>query len=257
MPILKPYFTFGDRSSLDLALGIENKDIYSGAADEVDTLTLPGRDGYYLDSKNRAENTEIIYETFLKAETPDELLTRTTELKRWLLSSPGQYRRLEDTYDPDHYRMAAVLGGLNITPAGKRFTRQDITFSCDPYRYRKSGEQPITFESTLTLQNDTGFTALPQLLITVKKSSGGLCFVTVRIDYELSLGLSPYAQTLEPEKSGTLSIDSTEQEATLSAGNLYYLCPAAFPVLHPGVNTITVSGSGITSCRLIPNWREL
>lgn len=254
MPILKPYFSFGDRTSLDLRLSIESKDIFDGAADEVDTLSLPGRDGAFLDSKSRSENTEITYETFLKAEHPDELPLMTTELKRWLLSSPGQYRRLEDTYDPDHYRMAAVLGGLSIEQAGRRFTRQSVTFSCHPYRYRKSGEHPFSFESGLTLQNDTGFTALPTFQIKVTASSNA--FVTFRIDYDLSLGLSPYTQSFDTPTGGTLTLDSETCECTLNSGNLLYLAPERFPKLHPGKNTITVTGYGITARTLTPHWRE-
>lgn len=253
--ILKPFFCFGSRSSKELGLSIESKQIYTGGTAEIDELLLPGRDGSYLDHKNRRNNTEVVYETYLKAERPEELLRMTTEVNRWLLSQPGQYRRLEDTYDPDHYRKAAITESLEIEQVTKRFARQSVVFTCLPYRYRKSGEHPISFDKTIVLQNDTGFPALPALEIEVTASQ--YSFVTVRIDYDLADGASPYAQTWETKTGGTLLLDSEAQEARLTSGAVLYLQAERFPTLRPGENTITVSGSGITGCQITPHWREL
>lgn len=255
MPILKPYFTFGSRSGKALGLSIERKQIYTAGTAEIDTLSLPGQDGSYLDYQNRRNNTEVVYETYLKAEHPQDLLRMTTELNRWLLSSPGQYRRLEDTYDPDHYRMAAIVDGIDIEQVTPRFTRQNVVFTCLPYRYRKSGEHPISFENTLVLQNDTGFSALP--LLEVEVTAGQYSMVTVRVDYDLTAGSSPYAQTWETPTGGAFLLDTQAQEATLTNSTVLFLQAERFPLLLPGKNTVTVSGSGITGCKLTPHWREL
>lgn len=251
MSILKPFFVFGGVSSKSMCLTIEDKDILSGAEADVTEYEIPGRDGTVFESNGRYNNIEIAYETYLKVAEQEDLPRFTGELKRWLLSGPGEYRRLEDTYDPDHYRIATVQGGLKIEQAGRRFTRQSILFSCKPFRYRKSGERKIKIGDGLTLQNDTGFTARPKIEINMQGSG----LVLIRVEGESG---TPYATSIETTGAQRLILDSASEEA-LQSGNTTtsYIPLDTFPELRPGKNRIIISGAKITSAQITPCWREL
>ena len=56
------------------------------------------------------DNARVSYETFLKVAEPWDFPQWTGAVKGWLLGKPGQYLRLEDDYDLDHYRLAAYNG---------------------------------------------------------------------------------------------------------------------------------------------------
>ena len=93
------------------------------------------------------DNARVSYETFLKVAEPWDFPQWTGAVKGWLLGKPGQYLRLEDDYDLDHYRLAAYTSGLDWTQDWKRFARATIEFSCKPYRYLKSGEEQVSAQA--------------------------------------------------------------------------------------------------------------
>lgn len=251
MGILKPFFVFGGVSSKSMSITIEEKDILSGAEADVTEYEIPGRDGTVFERNGRYRNIEIIYETYLKVAEKEDLPRFAGELKRWLLSRPGEYRRLEDTYDPDHYRMAAVQGGVKIEPAGRKFTRQSIMFSCKPFRYRKSGERKLAIGNGLILQNDTGFAALPKIEINTQ----GAGLVSLHMESESG---TPYTASFEIAGARHLLLDSESKEAVQSDSEAtVYLPVDSFPELQPGRNSITISGANITSAQIVPCWREL
>lgn len=251
MSVLKSFFTFGGVSSKDLSLTIEEKDILNCAEADVNGYEIPGRDGVVFESNRRYRNVEITYETYLKVSEKEDLARFTGDIKRWLLSRPGAYRRLEDTYDPDHYRMAAVVGPLEIEESGERFTRQSITFTCKPFRYRKAGEMKIIIGNGITLQNDTGFDALPLFEITMKNSG------TVTISVESESG-ARYEETITAKSASRITVDSEIGEAEQSRTEaVLFFTLDNFPRLLPGKNTITVTGANVASAQITPRWREL
>ena len=82
-----------------------------------------------------------------------------------LLSDPG-YHRLEDSYHPDIYRMAALTKiekpGLHQLNRDGAFT---LSFDCRPQSFLKIGETPIEFTADGTVWNPTPFASRPLLRI--------------------------------------------------------------------------------------------
>ena len=59
----------------------------------------------------------------------------------FLLKEPG-YHRLEDSYHPDYYRMAVLDKEISPELGFQNYSGSfDLTFSCMPQQYLKSGER--------------------------------------------------------------------------------------------------------------------
>ena len=263
MAILNSFY-FDGISSWEQGLVIESKSILNGPEPRLQEWEVPGRDGAeYLFEGYR--NVEVSYTTFLKACREEELPQRAGALKAWLLGKPGEYLRLEDVYDPDHYRLASYGGGLDFENHWKLFARQTAAFSCKPYRYLRAGENRLSSQMDssgrrhlLTAFNPTGFASLPVVELYLGESfSGGA--VDLQGEYEDG---SVYEQTLTgiPVRLlGTvLYLDCERQLIRDSLGELVQSGELEeFPTLLPGKTQLTVSGSGLSGFGVVPRWREL
>ena len=167
-----------------------------------------------------------------------EIVRAARAVAEWL-EAPVGYQRLEDSYEPDVYRMAFYEGGQDIESILNRFGRATITFNCKPQRYLKSGESAKTFTEAGTLTNITKMDALP--LITVHGTGAGT--VTVN-DTTVSISdIDTY-----------IVLDSELMDAYKWAVNKNpYVSATDFPVLKAGVNNISFTG-GVTSLEIIPRW---
>ena len=255
------YFSFNEVTSRDYNLVIESKSILNGPEPDLQEHEIPGRDGTVFISNNRRRNVDVSYTTFLRVPIQEDIQPYVTSIKNWLLAKPGQYLRLEDTYDLEHYRLATYRQGLDFEHIWRWYTRQTATFSCKPYRYLRTGDDSLTSSGDpLTVYNPTGFTALPQLTI----------YFGARLDdsYTIKIqdedGDAYYQQTITGVPASlsylNLIIDSQNQEIRDSTGALV---PTAdvdlFPYLKPGTSTISVTPDALSQTRFAftPHWREL
>ena len=201
------------------------------------TVQVAGRNGDLLFVDGSFENYVQEYEVFISAERRG-LVALARDVATWL-ESPAGYQRLEDSYEPDVYRMAYYDGENDIESILNRFGRATISFHCKPQRFLKSGEQPKTFTASGTLVNATRFDALP--LIKVNGSGTG------------ALTINSTAVTLS-DIDGYVMLDSDVQDAYKGAVNKNATITAAeFPRLTAGTNTIAFSG-GISSVEITPRW---
>lgn len=256
MAILNSFY-FDGISSRERGLVIESKSVLNGPEPRLQEWDVPGRDGtaYLFEGY---QNVEVSYTTFLKACREEELPQRAGALKAWLQGKPGEYLRLEDDYDPDHYRLATYGGGLDFDSRWKLFARQTATFSCKPYRYLRAGEHRLSSRgNTLTVFNPTEFEALPVMELYLGENFSG--DVVLQAEYEDG---SVYEQTLTgiPARlAGTvLYLDCERQLIRDSLGELVQSGELEeFPTLLPGKTQLTVSGSGLSGFGVVPRWREL
>lgn len=117
---------------------------------EFTVKSVPGRNGDIIIDKERFSNINISYSCYIS----DNFKNNFSALKSFLLSKKG-YCRLEDTYDPDHYRegyyAASIEPDLTADYKGGKF---ELTFNCKPQRFLKSGEYAVSFEAG---PSETGF----------------------------------------------------------------------------------------------------
>ena len=164
-------------------------------------------------------------------------------IKQWLLGSCGA-NRLTDSYDPNYFRMATYFGPMDIEHLLSNYGRCTIQFDCAPQCFLKVGEFKIDFEKPGSLQNPTGFAALP--LIAVYGTGAGTVTVgnaTVQIH----------------DMEDILILDCELQDAYRQVGdgapesmnrNIY---APKFPELVAGTNAVRWTGC-ITKVEVIPRW---
>ena len=254
-------FFYNERSSLDLGLKIEGKSILNGPEPDLQEYEIPGRDGKVYLPNRRRRSVEVSYDAFLKVPRPEDKQGYVTAIKGWLLGNPGEYLRLEDTYDLEHFRRAAYTAGLDFIDEWDLFTKQTITFSCLPYRYLKTGEQSIPAESgTVSVYNPTAFEAFPKLGFAL-----GFQFSGGAITFQVDSSAGEYTGTLRgiPAKYAGLQVvvDSDSKTVGVLMPDFTVIPTAqleSFPVFRPGENQVSVTGgSGVSLAYAVPMWREL
>lgn len=198
---------------------------------------IAGRNGALVQYDGNWNNYTQEYEVYISAEKTG-LVRAARAVAEWL-SAPVGYQRLEDSYEPDVYRMAYYAGGQDIESILNRFGRATISFNCKPQRYLKSGEATKTLTGSGTLTNITQFDALP--IITVYGSGAGT--VTVN-DTTVSIS----------EIDSYIVLDCELMDAYKGTVNKNpYISAVDFPVLKAGVNNISFTG-GVTSLDIVPRW---
>lgn len=194
-------FTFGGVSTSDYGLVVEGSGDYSAPKRATETINIPGRNGAFQLDKGYYENIEIEYKVVVADATQADFNDTIEAFRNAIVSQIG-YQRLEDTYHPGEYRMAAYDGGLNEAPTfhgnGAIFK---VKFDCKPQRWLTSGETAVTVTSGDTLTNPTLFESSPLLEAT---GYGVIGFNGYEIDFD---GV-PYGEIVIGEE-GSYSLSST------------------------------------------------
>lgn len=237
-------FKFGGKATWDFDMRVQHYPKLNAPARRMQTVTVLGRNGALHIQEDAFNNYTQQYDCYFHSKLPAP--AQAHAVKAWLLSS-GAYQRLEDTYDQEHFRLAAFAGPLDIDNRLNRYGVCKVNFTCDPRSFLKSGEYPVSFTAPGNLYNPTAFTALP--LITVYGNGAGTLSVgsyTVDI-LELS---EPIILDCEMQNAYT----QPEGDAPVNKNSTVKAIP--FPKLIPGENTVSFDG-GVTKIEIIPRWWEL
>lgn len=228
-------------SSEDFDIQVEHPPEYETPEKDYEITHIPGRNGDVYIDKGSYKNVSRNYDIAIGSENRD-FVEMANCISEWLNSSSG-YARLEDSYEPEYYRLATYNSGGNIRNILQHAGRITVSFDCKPQRFLKSGENPIIISNTSILRNPTGFTSLP--IIKVMGSSEGILRVG---DYMINIiDIDSY-----------IIIDSELQDAykNTSNNNSKIKLSNGFPKLLKGENEISFSG-GIESVEVIPKWWTL
>ena len=235
---------FNGRSSRDVGLEVETFPAYQSPKRTYEKIHVPGRNGDLIIDSGCWENAVREY-TVSAGSLEEDYTVMMNRILEWLRSTTT-YARLEDTYEPDYYRMAVFLEEFAITNLYNQGGKATISFDCKPQRFLKIGDAPVTINTnskSVTLFNPTAFEALP--IIHVHGTGEGI----------LNVGGDSVTIT---DIGTTITIDSEIQDAyynTLNK-NKNIKIPNGFPKLPPGKTSIGYSG-GITKVEVIPKWFTL
>lgn len=137
-------------STADYDITVEQPPSYLGAKRDQEFKHIPGRNGDLIFDKGGYNNVNREYNIAIGSEVKDfSLLSKL--VSRWAYSSKG-YARLEDSYEPDYFRLAAFDSELNLENVLNHMGRSTIQFNCKPQRFLKSGEVPLMFDGGLVAQ---------------------------------------------------------------------------------------------------------
>ncbi len=149
---------FDGRSSKNYGIQVEHPPGYQTPARDYEMVHIPGRNGDLLIDNGSYQNVSREYEIAVGSEDGDftEMANRIAE---WLYSTSG-YARLEDSYEPGYYRMAACQEGITVENLEQHAGRAKVVFNCKPQRFLKSGEEIVEVRKrvhglTVTFSDDT------------------------------------------------------------------------------------------------------
>lgn len=230
-------FYFNGVSSRIYNIVLDRPPVYNAPKRDVTSLKVPGRNGALTLDNGRFENIPVAFPVSIVR----DFSQNADSARQWLCAAPG-YRRLEDSYHPEEYRMARYINGLEIdvlleNKAGKA----TIIFDCMPQRFLKRGETAVSFSSPGSLYNPTQFDALPRISV-YGTGSGSLVVNGNTVQFSsLQRGVVLDCEIMRAVDGTGAAIDST------ITGTFSSL------TLVPGENTISYSG-GINSVKIIPRW---
>ena len=151
---------FGGVNSLDNGIYITGQAVYNAPEREVETITIPGRNGAFALDKGRFENIEVTYPAGAFAHDQETFSTKMRRFRNLLASKPG-YMRLVDDYNPDEYRLAVFKDAIEADPFNGRAGEFSLVFNCKPQRYLMNGDTAIDVTTGDELFNPTFFDASP------------------------------------------------------------------------------------------------
>ena len=236
------YILFDGKNSLDYSLHIEEYPEYNTAERIIERHQIPGRSGDLIFDTGSYKNVKQKYKVYIKAKPLLSTHQAARELAEWL-QTPGGYKRLEDSYDPEVYRMALFTGPEDVSNWFAKYGRAELEFDCMPQRFLKSGEYLIELKNQAHLFNP-GRASSPLIL-----SQGAGAGTITMGEYSIAISNIPYKG---------LYIDCEKQNAysdTLNKNDVISLSKG-FPVLKPGDTKIGWSG-GITKVQITPRWWKL
>ena len=226
---------FNNKSSADCRIQVAHPPGYAYPERDYTITHIPGRNGDIIQDNGCYKNVERTYEVSFDAPNED-FAAYANSVSAWLHSTTG-YARLEDSYEPNYYRMATYQESNIFENLYNQAGTATIVFECKPQRFLKTGDNTITVQNSLTIMNPTGFEAYP--LFKVTGTSGVL---TVN-------GNSITFSSID----GFVMLDCELQDAYKENINKNSTISGTFPVLKPGSNTIRWTGS-ISSVTMKPRW---
>lgn len=243
----KRLFVFGDLNSADLGLDVSGTDTFDFPERDVSKVSVPGRSGDLIIDNGRYSNVSISYsiKMFNRHDT-NEFLERFNRVCTVLKAMQRNYFRLEDSYQPDIFRMAQVDGKIdpNVVEnsSGPVYAEFDLNLSCKPQLFLKSGENTFTFTTSgNSIYNPTDNDSKP--------------FIKIYLSGSGTLGVGDETVTIAEGASAFIVLDCYSHmvyEGTANRASIVTLTD--WPVLTAnGLTGITFSGD-ITKVDIIPRW---
>lgn len=266
-------FRFKDTCSSDLGIIITKTPEEKIPERDVETISVPGRNGDLVFDKGRYNNVPREYSCavlpeLIQNQTDYLMAVLSGDMDVWtetdsayllelskviqLLSPTAQYFRLEDSYDPRIYRMARVSGGISVENIVNQAGIFSVEFDCKPQKFLISGDVPKIFtEATPQINrflfNFSEQTAKPLIRVT---GSGAGDISVGGINVELKDLTDPITLDCEMQNAYGQTGDGP-----LVNKNAVIYAPE-FPQLPPGSCAVSWSG-GVERVEIIPRWWTL
>lgn len=230
---------FNNVSSADYGILVEHPPGYQIPQRDYEKVHIPGRNGdLVIDSEsyqNAPRSYDIAFGNLEKKFAP-----MANMVSEWLNSASG-YARLEDSYEPEYYRLALYQESANIENILFHAGRATINFDCKPQRFLKSGDNLIEINSSVTLRNPTNFKSKPIIKV-YGTGAGGFSIGNCNVE----ITDIPDYLTIDSE-IGDVYKDTQNCNRLVSFGN------KGFPMFDKGESVIGFTG-GITKMEVVPKW---
>lgn len=232
---MRSFFVWAGETSLSKGLTVERCPAFGAGQRIVEKTTVPGKSGDLVFDTGAFSNYTQSYEIWFRDKSAG-MTSAAKSIATWLLS-PSGYQRLEDTYDPDVFRMAVYTGPMEIENWMLTYGRATLDFDCMPQRWLKSGEIPVSVKNGDVILNQWQKTK-PLLIV----SGNGTLEINDSV-IQISGTSGQYFIDCETENAYQNEISLN---ANLTVEN------NLFPVLRNGETQI--SFTGIDSLQIVPRW---
>lgn len=227
---------YGGESSSDYGMVVSEAPAYERPNRKQTIYTVPGRNGAVVFQDDAWEDVVRSYNVWI-AEGVQPLSVKVSAFEAMLNSMKG-WQRLEDSFEPDVFRLAYYSGGNDFSNKMTQYGEATINFTCRPERFLKTGEQEVTVINNQKIVNQTRFTAKPLIHI---EGSGT---VTVAIG----------GNTISASVTDYINIDCETMNAyRLAAENKNSDISGSFPKIIPGENTVGITGT-TTKVTIVPRY---
>ena len=233
---------FNGIPSPNYRIHVETTPVYATPERDYEVVHIPGRNGDLVIDNGSYKNVTRKY-TISVGEIDGNFTTLAAGVSEWLHSASG-YARLEDSYESDYFRLAYYVTDAEMENLFHQAGKMSIEFNCKPARFLKAGERAVPFTTAGSISNPTFQKSFPKLTVVVSGSG--------------TLTIGDQTITISGLMNSTRMVIDSELQDVYEEGSLTNLNSKVsfsdgFPLLSPGVNTITFTGS-ITSVEVIPRW---
>jgi len=230
-------------SSTDLGLIIQTIPSYDFPEKDLEYVHVNGRNGDIIQNNksfNNITRTYYIAKVYRRGET---FIESANKIAEWLHSS-DTYCKLEDSYEPDYYRMAIFKDEGRLQDYYEQATTLEISFDCKPQKWLKTGDESKLIGNGLTLTNPTNFDAYPTIEMDVIQD----------VTYQINIG--SYSITIDKIPSSThIIIDCENMECyslTENYNKYISLSNNEIPVLKKKSDTLITSTNNTAYIK--PRW---
>lgn len=258
---------FNGLSSKDRGIEVWQAPTYQVPQKDYDSVHIPGRNGDLIIDKKSYKNVARQYTVSFGREGRKDFTSLANALAEWLNSASG-YARLEDSYEPDYYRLAYYQKEVDIANAYQIAGSATIEFTCKPQRYLKSGDKVVRFQRNL---QDISDSSSQLVLDSSGNNINGYLESRKYLNNPTQFASSPIIKVYG---SGSGEIQIGDSAITISSVDEYLVIDCElmevykdedncnskikldsnkFPELNPGLNEISFSGD-VTYIEVIPKW---
>lgn len=231
---------FGGEASADYGIVVSEAPTFERPTRQQTVYNVPGRSGSVVIQRDAWNDVVRKYKVWLSVLPNANLVQNVDAFAAWLNSQTG-YVRLEDSFEPEVFRLAYYSGGNDISNEMMQFGECSLAFTCKAQRFYKSGEYPIEVVNGTYLNNPTRFVSKPLIHIEVASAS------TVQVS-------TGYGQAMTAAVTDYLNIDCETMNAyRLPTENKNSEISGKFMQLQPGRNGIWITGSP-TLVTITPRW---
>lgn len=218
---------YAGEASSDYGMVIAEAPAFERARRKQTVYNVPGRNGAVIHQEDAWEDVPRNYKVWLSNNAEQDLVDVVDAFEGWLNSVKG-YQRLEDSFEPDVFRLAYYSGGDSFTNILMQYGEATLNFTCRAERFLKAAELPVSVTNGSLLYNQTRYTSKPLIHI---EGSGNVT---------LSIG----GKTITANVSDYINIDVETMNAyRLPAENKNDKISGTFPTIAPGNNTVAITGS--------------
>lgn len=233
---------YGGEASSDFGMVVAEAPSFEKPTKRTEAFTVPGRNGAVIFQDGSYEDTTRSYRVWVASDTEaagETLADKANALTAWLFSRSG-YNRLEDSFEPDVFRLAYYSGSNNISNELTQYGETTLTFTCRPERFFKNAETPLEISDGETITNPTRFSSKP----------------LIHIEAAGTVTLSINGASIEATVADYINIDCERMNAyRLAAENMNDKVSGAFPQIVPGENLVGINVTGtLTKITVTPRY---